>query len=153
MPVLAAVERRPVLEVIMVTVYVRRRFVSSREQVWGVMGDFWALDRWHPAVPNCHRDSEVTRRIELPGVSAVETLLPAECGAFRHVYVVEESPMPLRDYRGRVEVHEVEGEGCLLEYEGTFEPAPGVPEKVTEKLLTRFFESGFEAVARELCER
>lgn len=136
----------------MPTVEVERRFRASAEAVWGVIGDFWALDQWHPMVPNCHKVDDLTRMIKVPGMNTVEILFPDECGERRHVYTVRNSPMPMNNYRGQVEVVEEEDGGSTVRYTGRFDPPPMVPAAVTSAMLGKFFKVGFAAVARKLGE-
>ena len=121
---------------------------APAHKVWSVVGDFGALHTWHPMVPGCVlQDDGVTRIIDAGGMRVVEVLDPDGSGPWHHEYTVTHNPLPVTDYRGRIEVID-EGDQCRLVYSGEFTPV-GVSDEDAAAMLTGFFGAGFAAVAQE----
>lgn len=124
----------------MTTLSLSARIPAAPDAVWAVVGEFGALDTWHPWVPDCTLSSDgQTRTIGSGAIQTVETLESE--GAHTHTYRVDKSPMPVADYRctWTATAHDA---GTHLAIEATFAPA-GVPEDQALAMLTGFFEAAF----------
>ena len=131
----------------MIKVTIERFLPAEPDEVWAVVGVFHEIHLWHPLVPNCRASADGgSRVIEIPGSEIVETLVPERCGQRSHAYTVGQTPMPLRDYLASLEVQPAPG-GALVVYRSTFE-ADGAPEETARTLIERFFEAGFDALAK-----
>lgn len=132
-----------------VSVLVEKYMAATPEAVWAIVGDFGALAQWHPYVPNCElSEGGTVRTIALPPTPAVERMDVAASGPMLHVYTVDSGPMPMTNYRAEMGVRP-EGDGAVLFYRSTSE-AVGVEDAKLEKMLSKFFDAGFSAVATTL---
>ena len=119
---------------------------ASPEQVWEVVGDFGALDAWHPWVPNCTLGEDgITRTIDMGAASAIEVLDPDATTDRSHTYRVEKSPMPVRDYRATWKVEDAD-DGCTLDIHATFEPVGDEAQALA--LLQGFFDTAVKALRK-----
>lgn len=127
----------------MTTLSLKTDFPASPQAVWAIAGKFGGLAEWHPWVPACVlSDDGRTRTIPLGGLSAIEVLESEGPGTF--TYRVDQSPMPVRDYRCTWTVTPSAG-GATLAIEARFEPS-GAPEAQAVAMLTGFFEAAFAAL-------
>jgi hypothetical protein len=126
----------------METVQVDSTLSSDAADVWDFIGAFGDLDVWHPWVPNCTISSNGrTRTIDLGTTKAVESLVGPPSSEFAHTYVVEESPMPVTNYRATLRVDSLD-QGCLFVWKAEFEAS----DASATGLIQRFFESGLAAL-------
>lgn len=130
-----------------VSVRVVRVVDAGPQRVWEVIGDFGALDRWHPWVPNCRLDPGGTRRtIDLGETRAVEVLDLDASGEWSQVYTVETSPMPIEDYRAVLRLDALDEDATRITWESSFLPShPSAEEQVRS-----FYVRGLESVDAEL---
>ncbi len=122
---------------------------ATAEAVWAIIGEFAALDQWHPLVPNCRPGEDgVSRVISLRGMDVVEVLLPEQSPPMGHTYTIRASPMPITDYLATLQVV-AEGDGARLSYHGRFTPV-GVSTEQAAGMLRGFFDAGFSALQARL---
>lgn len=120
-------------------------FSASADDL-AALATFDQLADWHPLVPNLTLSEEGTvRTMGFGPMSAVERLL--EKTERSHTYIVEKSPMPVRDYRATWTVAEVEG-GSTLTIAATYEPKG--PAALADELLNAFFKAAFKALEAKL---
>jgi hypothetical protein len=129
----------------MVELSVSEVFAVDPEVLWEAVA-FDKLADWHPLVPNLvlSEGGEV-RTMGMGPMRAIERCI--ERGPLHYVYVVERSPMPVREYRAawRVAAEEL---GARLTIDATYLPK-GSPEEADE-LLRAFFAAGFRALETAL---
>ena len=112
------------------------------EEVWALVGAFGDLAQWHPWVPNCSLSEDgLTRTIHLGPNTAIEVLDPAATTPSSHSYRVEQSPVPVEDYRATWSV-QARASGCTVRWSAEFTPTD--PNAAT--FLATFFEQGFDAL-------
>jgi hypothetical protein len=134
----------------MISIRLEHPVKASAEAVWALVGDFGALADWHPMVPNCSlSDDGLKRTIAIPGMDAIEVMDPDATTDLSHSYTIEQSPMPLTNYRATVGVIPKDDDGCTLFYESTCE-AVGAPDRKLKAALENFFTTGFSAVSERL---
>lgn len=107
-------------------------------RVWEVIGDFGAIDRWHPSVLGCTEDWEGTqkrRRLDVgEDEPVVERLDEADDAAMRQAYTFVSGPLPVRDYTAVLQVHADDGNSCTVSWTGAFEPAGVDPDTAVETI-------------------
>ncbi|MCO4747537.1 MAG: SRPBCC family protein [Proteobacteria bacterium] len=129
----------------MATLRIEQSYPVSAETLWGAVG-FGALADWHPMVPNLELTEEgKVRTMGFGAMAAVERLV--EEGERSYTYVVDRSPMPVRDYRATWTVADAD-EGSTITIEATYEPKG--PEAASDMLLRAFFAAGFKALGSKL---
>lgn len=106
------------------TVSESTRLYTPAERVWRHIGDFLAIDRWHPRVLSCKEAREGTqkvRRLNIPAESElVERLESHDDAAMQYEYTVVSGPLPVRDARGRLWVHRDTAGSCTIHWELRF---------------------------------
>ncbi|TNE84954.1 MAG: SRPBCC family protein [Deltaproteobacteria bacterium] len=120
-------------------------FAANPDALWDEVG-FGKLADFHPLVPNLVLSEEGTvRTMGFGPMTAVERLV--EQNERSYTYVVDKSPMPVRDYRATWTVRP-EGSGAVLAIHATYEPKG--PAAVADELLNAFFAAGFKALEARL---
>jgi len=115
---------------------------APETEVWNLLGDFGSIAEWHPWVPNCTLSSDGQKRtIDLGETKAVEVLLSEFNTALSHTYTVEESPMPIKNYRATLSIMALPT-GCRLTWTAKFEPL----DDSAAQQIERFFKKGCEAL-------
>ena len=126
----------------METVQAETTLTTTADNVWGVIGTFGELDLWHPWVPNCTISTDGrTRTINLGSTKAVERLVEPSTSEFSHSYVVEESPMPVKNYRATLCVEPLH-QGCHVTWKAEFDAT----DASAGALIQRFFNDGLAAI-------
>ena len=127
------------------TTSVRRSvdLAASPREVWAVVGDFQALDAWHPAIAASRReaagDLEYRHLTTTDGAEITEQLL--EQGPHHYRYRINSGPLPVEHYEARVEVDSRDG-GSRVIWSSSFTPtAPNA-----EEVIAGIYEAGLDAL-------
>ena len=88
-------------------------------QVWAVVRDFGALDRWFPFVSHCElKDGAAADQVGAVRINTVaegalieETLLELSDRDRRIVYALTKGDVPTQDYSATLTLHEVQADG------------------------------------------
>lgn len=111
---------------------------GSAQKVWDVVSNFSELDQFVEAVADCTTEGS--------GLGAVRTLTLADGGKVmeklesldleQHLltYSIVESPMPIQNYTGTMQVDELEGGRSKFSWSSTFEAADGTEDDMKEAL-------------------
>lgn len=123
-------------------------------QVWGLMGNFDALAKWHPAVESSPADkgNEVgsVRQIVLKGGGAItESLEAYDAAAMKYSYRAKDGgALPVTNYTSTLTVR-AEGSGSLVEWRGAFyrafpnnDPPPDKNDEAAVKAVTGVYQAG-----------
>ncbi|MCH8322447.1 MAG: M28 family peptidase [Proteobacteria bacterium] len=126
------------------------KFDASAADVWAMIGDFGDIN-WHPAISSTVAEGaglDAVRTVTLVdnGGELFETL--DAMGDMSYSYTVISSPFPMKNYSATIEVIE-NGDGATVEWSSTFE-ADGISSEELEKIVSNFYEAGFEAIQAEL---
>jgi len=108
----------------MTEVKMSRRVPASPDKVWDLVGGFFKLADWHPAVTSSEPDQDQqTRRLTLgDGSQIVEELVDNDDGSRTYTYsIVQAGPLPVKNYQGTIRV-EPDGEESVVTWSGSFEP-------------------------------
>ena len=120
-------------------------FTASDEALWALVA-FDKLADWHPLVPNIAMSEDgAVRTMGFGPMTAVERLV--EQNERSYSYIVEKSPMPVKDYKATWTVAAAEG-GSTLTIAASYEPKG--PAAVADELLNAFFAAAFKALEGEL---
>jgi carbon monoxide dehydrogenase subunit G len=118
----------------------------SADIVWSVVGQFNALAQWHPAVEKSEEKQEKGARIRtlnlVGGGVIAERLENADNDARSYSYSIQDSPLPVENYRARITVR-ADNVGCAVEWSSEFEPK-GVTEGDATAAIQGIYEMGFE---------
>jgi len=135
-------------------VVVTRRFNTTAENVWALIGGFATIDTWHPAIASARLYQEgngIMRELRLAdGTSIVIERLEALNDAKRtYTYSITGGTMPVRNYLATLRVLEDDmGRAALGHWTATFDTDANPAE--IEALVENVFRSGFDAAAERL---
>jgi Polyketide cyclase / dehydrase and lipid transport len=129
---------------------------TSADAAWGVIRDFSQLAEWHQAVKKVEEISNgpgdrvgCVRRFQLlDGTIMVERLLALSDLDRRYSYGLVESPVPVRDFVGTVQVTPITQTGqCLLSWTSTFDPVGGDGSGIADDVRQGVIFPGFRGLS------
>jgi mxaD protein len=94
---------------------------ATPDEVWAVLGDLTAVDRWIPGVTSVVRTDSGRVCTFADGHTQTEQVLDYSPEARSYRYVIDGAPLPVRDNTGRFGVEPVEG-GARVVWESSFVP-------------------------------
>lgn len=114
---------------------------ASTDEVWGRIGDFYAMEDWHPAIASSEAGAGAESRVLTlqDGGQIFETRTAV--GDHSYAYRIDESPLPVSGYASKLSVGERDGGGCEVTWEADFE-ADGVSEDEASALIGGIFDAG-----------
>ena len=130
----------------MPSVHKQQEYDVSPEEMWGRIGDFHALDAWHPAIASqTSEGGEDVRELHLgDGGTVVETLL--EQGPQSYTYSIDDSPLPVADdYRATLSVDDSGDGACVVTWVANFTAAGASDEQAVE-VIEGIFQAGLDAL-------
>ena len=114
---------------------------ADADAVWAAIGDFHALEAWHPAVVRQTAEGDL-RNLEVPGGAViVERLIGQDARSY--AYRIESGPLPVRDYRSVLSVAPA-AEGSVVVWTSTFEPTSDN----SAAAIAGIYEAGITALAQ-----
>lgn len=120
--------------------------------VWKYVGDFNAIDLWHPAVRNSTLKGNSTkpgaiRTLKLAdGGELVEKLLAYNAAKGSYTYTTLKSPFPIKNYVSTISVSPTADGKTLMTWSATFD-AVGVDEDIATEWVGVAFDGGLGKVA------
>lgn len=116
----------------------------AADQVWNLIGHFNALPDWHPGVESSElKNAGQMRKLSLAGGGTIiEKLERVDNNTRTYSYTIEDSPLPVKNYRAVLTVHD-EDDGCSVEWSSEFDAA-GVPENDAMKAIQDVYQAGFD---------
>ena len=117
----------------------------SPDKVWELIGGFNALPDWHPAVEKSEleEDGSVRRLTLMGGGSIVERLEKMDEGSHCYEYSIVESPLPVSNYKSRLELVDDGKGGTKINWSSEFVPS-GASETDASKVIEGIYTAGFE---------
>ncbi|MFD7011164.1 SRPBCC family protein [Rhodococcus jostii] len=130
----------------MLTVHAEVRTPLDQKLVWGRIGDFFAIDGWHPDADHTARDGSRNsiRRVALRGGGeAIEELINQTEQSYS--YKMVGGSIPVRNYQATVAVtRDVKSGETVVSWDAEFD-ADGIPAEQARQLITGFYEGGLAA--------
>ena len=129
----------------MARVSTSKHYDVSGQRMWERMGDPRRISEWHPFLETTEVIDGGKRRINTRGDGGrvSETILEQ---AERHYsYRIDESPLPFGNLVGTISVRDEGEDACIVEWDGTFDPA-GTPVNEAVELVRGFFQAGLDAL-------
>lgn len=126
---------------------------ASPAQVWQAVGDFGALEDWHPAVADSTVDGNAktpgaTRRLILAGGGEItEELLNRSDQRMRLNYRILEGPLPVADYESFIGVTATESGGTLVIWGARFNPF-GADDAEARNVITGIYRAGLDSLKK-----
>lgn len=125
---------------------------TSANKIWKLVGDFGGLDNFVEAIADCTTDGK--------GVGAIRTLTLQDGGEVKEKlesldndkrvleYSILESPMPIKNYKGKMEVNKLSDTTSEFIWSSTFEAAEE-NEKEMEEALAGLYTVGVEGLKKK----
>jgi hypothetical protein len=119
-------------------------------EVWAVVGEFCAIENWHPAVAKCEetKKGDVTfRTLTLKdGGKIKEKLTGTEATAY--TYEIVESPLPVKNYKSKLwlEVDD-EPDRTIIYWQSDFD-ANGKSDEEAKKIMTGILGDGVKGIKK-----
>lgn len=120
------------------------------DAVWKELGDFCAIETWHPMVKACSAvevDGKLTRTLTLAdGATQVERLVDWNDRARTYTYRLVEGGASVVDLQATLAVRRHDG-GSRIVWSGSYAPANGVPTGKAWGAVRAFYDAGLKALA------
>jgi mxaD protein len=118
--------------------------------VWKMVGDFNALDVWHPAVTRSTATGNApgaTRLLTLGnGATISEELLARDPAKYSYSYSILKSPLPVRNYKSTLQLSPTPDGKTLMRWSSTFE-AEGADDAKAQEVIQGIYDAGLAKVA------
>ncbi len=129
----------------MAQVSTSRSYDVPAEGMWRRIGDFETLDAWHPAIAACEAlDGGARRKLTTVDGGVIHETL-TEAGEQTYSYTIDDSPLPVADYRATLSVAEAAKGSCTVEWVAHF-TAAGASDDEAEAVITGIFDAGLDAL-------
>ncbi len=120
-------------------------------EVWAEIGEFCAIEKWHPAVAKCEetKEGDVTfRTLTLKdGGKIKEKLTGTEDVAY--TYEIVESPLPVKNYKSKLWLElDDEPDRSVIFWQSDFDPADGKTEDEAKKVITGILGDGVKGIKK-----
>ncbi|MFV9452710.1 SRPBCC family protein [Rhodococcus sp. NM-2] len=133
----------------MLTVHAEVRTPLDQKLVWGRIGDFFAIHRWHPNAEHTARDDSRNnvRCVALQGGGeAIEELINQTEQSYS--YKMVGGSIPVCNYQATVAVaRDGESGETVVSWDAEFD-ADRIPAEQARQLITGFYEGGLAAAVR-----
>lgn len=125
--------------------------------VWALVGDFCAIEKWHPMVESCTLSNDdshegravATRSLVAAGnlgtIVEVETSRDEKAMSYSYAYV--RGPLPVKAYNATIAVHP-NGSGSTVVWTATFDAA-GMTDAEAKADIEGVYEQGLAGIAKE----
>ena len=123
---------------------------ASTADVWSKIGDFCAIQQWHPAVAKCElqKESGTTNRLLTLGDGAQLLEQQKSSGKNSYSYSIEQGPLPVKEYLSELSITDKGGETTIT-WQGKF-LANGVTDEEAKKLIGGIYEGGLASIKKML---
>jgi D-threo-aldose 1-dehydrogenase len=124
------------------------------DRVWQLIGGFGSLPEWQPSIPTSQlsEGGRLRRLTTADGVAVVEHLEEFDNDARSYTYSIRQAPFPVTGYRSTLRVLADNGNGCLVEWSGSFTPM-GVSVEQASALFQKIYEDGLKALSSRFAVR
>jgi hypothetical protein len=123
---------------------------ASPAEVWQVMGPFCAISNWYPGITTCSEEqiggATHRRLVTQDGGRFLEKLLEHDEAGMSYSYTIEESPLPVADYRSTIAVTEADGKARVI-WSSSFSPN-GASEQEAVQVVGGIYDGGLEALRK-----
>ena len=117
--------------------------------VWKMVGDFNALDVWHPAVARSTATGNApgaTRLLTLgDGATISEKLLARDPAKYSYSYAILKSPLPVKNYKSTLQLSPTPDGKTLMRWSSTFEAA-GADDAKAQEVIQGIYDAGLAKV-------
>ena len=120
------------------------RLSAPVTEVWALVGDFYRIHEWHPAVESTERQRIGDDEFRILRLANGGRILEHLVGRTTHsyTYVIIRSPLPVKHYEATIEA-DTAGAGTGGIWSGSFVPTA----EDAERVVAGIYEAGLEALA------
>jgi hypothetical protein len=123
--------------------------------IWAVVGEFCAIEKWHPAVAKCEetKEGDVTYRLlTLKDGGKIKEKLTGT-GDQSYTYEIVESPLPVKNYKSKLWLElDDEPDRSVIYWQSDFDPADGKTEEEAKKVITSILSDGVKGIKKVAIE-
>jgi mxaD protein len=127
---------------------------GSPAATWSVIGDYCAIEKWHPAIAKCeivsggnNRAGSVRVLTLGDGAKVREELVKHDAKAHMYIYKILEGPLPVASYVSTISVLPGSTGGSVVEWKSTFKAAPGVDDATASTTMEGVYDAGLANLA------
>lgn len=117
------------------------------DTLWRQVGSFQGVGDWHPMLTKVDGEGEspgATRTATAAdGSQQVERLQGADPTEHRYSYVMESTPLPVRDYTGRFSAHATGGDATTVRWSADFD-VTSQDEAQAVEMIQGFLDAGLD---------
>ncbi|MEZ2126920.1 MULTISPECIES: SRPBCC family protein [unclassified Sinorhizobium] len=121
--------------------------VGKPDAVWQKIGDFCAIQTWHPAVSKCEQNEEggaTYRTLTLGAGGTIKEKLVEQTDT-SYTYDIVDSPLPVQNYRATIRVS-AEGDGTKVDWRSSFD-AKGKSDDEAKGVISSIYKAGLDKIA------
>jgi hypothetical protein len=122
---------------------------GSPAATWSLIGDYCAIEKWHPAVAKCEIVSGANNRAGAvrvltlgSGATLREELVKHDAKVRTYTYKILESPLPVVSYVSTITVLPGSAGGSVVEWKSTFKAAPGTDDATARAAIEGIYDAG-----------
>lgn len=122
---------------------------ASPEATWSLIGDYCAIEKWHPAVAKCEIVSGAENRAGSVrvltlgnGATIREELVKHDAKGRTYSYKILESPLPVVSYVATITVLPGSAGGSVVEWKSTFKAASGTDDATASTTIEGIYDAG-----------
>jgi hypothetical protein len=122
---------------------------GSPGATWSLIGDYCAIEKWHPAVAKCEIVSGANNRAGSVRVLTLgdggkirEELVKHDAKVRTYSYKILESPLPVVSYVSTITVLPGSTGGSVVEWKSTFKAAPGTDDATARTTIEGIYDAG-----------
>jgi hypothetical protein len=138
-----------------ITVKKRTEAPGLPPDIWAVVGEFCAIEKWHPAVAKCEetKEGDVTYRLlTLKDGGKIKEKLTGT-GDQSYTYEIVESPLPVKNYKSKLWLElDDEPDRSVIYWQSDFDPADGKTEEEAKKVITGILSDGVKGIKKVAIE-
>lgn len=121
---------------------------APASKVWSMIGPFCSIKNWHPAIGQCTESGGVRHLTTKDGKAQfIEKQTASDSKTMMYSYVIEESPLPIKDYKSTLQVTPEGNDKSKVTWSATYTPDPG-KEAAADQALTGIYEGGLNNIAK-----
>jgi len=112
-------------------------------EVWGLVGNFHGLDRWHPAVEKSVREAAGHEEFRLLSLAGGGEILERQVDKTTHSYTysIVRGPLSVKHYEAKIEANTA-GAGTQITWSSSFTPTS----QSAEEVIAGVYDAGLGAL-------
>ena len=133
---------------------------STPATVWKLVGNFNALDVWHPAVSKSEVNgagttvgTKRTLTLAAGGAPCVEQLTAYDASKTSYSYAIVSGPLPVANYTSTISLNATADGKTLMKWTSTFEAAKGADNAAVTQAVEGVYDSGLAKLVNNFAKQ